>query len=94
MELFEEIRREHEFANGSVRGIARKLGVHRRRAASCSRGGTAGAPHSATAATEVRTTAGIDRRDSARGPESPAQTTTHGPPDLHAHSYGAAGLSR
>ena len=30
MELFEEIRREYEFGNRSVRAIARKLGVHRR----------------------------------------------------------------
>ena len=30
MELFEEIRREYEFGNRSVRAIAKKLGVHRR----------------------------------------------------------------
>ena len=30
MELFEEIRREYEHGVGSIRGIARKLGVHRR----------------------------------------------------------------
>lgn len=30
VELFEEIRREYEFGSGSVRGIAKKLGVHRR----------------------------------------------------------------
>ena len=30
MELFEEIRREHEFGEGTVLGVARKLGVHRR----------------------------------------------------------------
>lgn len=30
VELFEEIRREHEFGKSSIRGIARKLGVHRR----------------------------------------------------------------
>jgi transposase len=30
VELFEQIRREHEFGNGSVRAIAKKLGVHRR----------------------------------------------------------------
>jgi hypothetical protein len=30
VELFEEIRREYEFGIGSVRGVARKLGVHRR----------------------------------------------------------------
>src|SRR5260370_1794834 len=29
-ELFEEIRREYEFGIGTVRGVARKLGVHRR----------------------------------------------------------------
>ena len=30
MELFEEIRREYEFGAGSIQGVARKLGVHRR----------------------------------------------------------------
>src|ERR1039457_6775514 len=30
VELFEEIRREHEFGNGTIKGVARKLGVHRR----------------------------------------------------------------
>ena len=30
MELFEQIRREHEHSGGTVRGIARELGVHRR----------------------------------------------------------------
>ena len=30
MELFEEIRREHEFGVGTIQGAARKLGVHRR----------------------------------------------------------------
>ena len=30
MELFEEIRREYEFGAGSIPGVARKFGVHRR----------------------------------------------------------------
>lgn len=30
MELFEEIRREYEFGIGSIAGVARKFGVHRR----------------------------------------------------------------
>ena len=30
MELFEQIRREYEFGVGTVAGVARKLGVHRR----------------------------------------------------------------
>ena len=30
VELFEEIRREYEFGAGSIQGVARKLGVHRR----------------------------------------------------------------
>ena len=30
MELFEQIRREYEFGEGTVLGVARKLGVHRR----------------------------------------------------------------
>jgi transposase len=30
VELFEELRREYEFGIGSVRGVAKKLGVHRR----------------------------------------------------------------
>jgi hypothetical protein len=30
VELFEEIRREYEFGIGTIQGVARKLGVHRR----------------------------------------------------------------
>ena len=30
MELFEQIRREYEFGVGSIAGVAKKLGVHRR----------------------------------------------------------------
>ena len=30
MELFEEIRREYEFGEGTIKGVARKLQVHRR----------------------------------------------------------------
>lgn len=30
MELYEQIRREHEFGAGSIIGVARKLGLHRR----------------------------------------------------------------
>ena len=30
MDLFEEIRREYEFRNGTIAGVARKFGVHRR----------------------------------------------------------------
>jgi ActR/RegA family two-component response regulator len=29
-ELFEQIRREYKFGIGTVKGVARKLGVHRR----------------------------------------------------------------
>src|SRR4051812_10457580 len=30
VELFEEMRREHEFGIGTIQGVARKFGVHRR----------------------------------------------------------------
>src|ERR1700754_698624 len=30
VELFEEIRREYQFGVGTIKGVARKLGVHRR----------------------------------------------------------------
>lgn len=30
MELFEQIRREYEYGDGTIRGIAKKLGIHRR----------------------------------------------------------------
>jgi len=30
VKLFEEIRREHEFGLGTIQGVARKFGVHRR----------------------------------------------------------------
>ena len=46
VELFEEIRREYEFGVGSVRAVARKLGVHRRGAGGC----TAARPQAVAAA--------------------------------------------
>src|SRR5687767_11027461 len=30
VELFEQIRREYEFGVGTIKGVARKLGIHRR----------------------------------------------------------------
>ena len=30
VELFEQLRREYEFGTGTVKGVARKFGVHRR----------------------------------------------------------------
>lgn len=30
VELFEQMRREYEFGEGTIRGVARKFGVHRR----------------------------------------------------------------
>ena len=30
MELFEQLRREYEFGIGTIKGVARKFGVHRR----------------------------------------------------------------
>jgi hypothetical protein len=30
VELFEQLRREHEFGVGTIQGVARKFGVHRR----------------------------------------------------------------
>jgi hypothetical protein len=30
VELFEQIRREYEYGVGTIKGVARKLGVHRR----------------------------------------------------------------
>lgn len=38
MEVFEQIRREYEFGVGTIAGVSRKLGVHRRlvREALCS----------------------------------------------------------
>jgi len=30
VELFENIRREYEFGEGTIAGVARKLGIHRR----------------------------------------------------------------
>jgi hypothetical protein len=35
VELFEHLRREHEFGVGTVKGVARKFGVHRRMVRQC-----------------------------------------------------------
>ena len=42
MELYEQIRREYEFGAGTIMGIARKLGVHRRMVRDAVRSATPG----------------------------------------------------
>ena len=41
VELFEEIRREYEFGEGTISGVAGKIGVHRRMARDAIRNATA-----------------------------------------------------
>ena len=85
MELFEQIRREYEFGVGTIEGVARKLGVHRRmvREALDERG-PAGAERGERESPKLEPVREFIDRDSGGGPESAAQAAAHGAPDLGA----------
>ena len=83
MELFEAIRREYQFGVGTVKGVARKFGVHRRMV----REALADAVPkerkiSREGAAETGSGGSVHRRDSGERSESAAQAAAHGAPDL------------
>ena len=87
MELYEQIRREYEFGAGTIAGVARKLGVHRRMVRDAVRSAIAGtAEEDRAAACEDRTGRGVYRRGSGSGSQGSAQAAPHGQAHLGAHS--------
>ena len=83
MELFETIRREYQFGVGTIKGVARKLGIHRRMV----REALADAVPERTEedrAGSAETGAGdpVHRHDSGERCDGASQATPHGAPDL------------
>ena len=86
VELYEQIRREYEFGAGTIQGVARKLGVHRRmvreaiQSAVPARRKKTERPHLKMAAGSA-----IHRSDSGVGPQGTAQAAPHSAAHLRSH---------
>jgi hypothetical protein len=76
VELFEQIRREYEFGVGTIKGVATKLGVHRRMVAGAGERGTAAAQAGRARATGVRSADPLHRRN----PGSPRRRASSATP--------------
>ena len=87
VELFEQIRREYEFGVGTIAGVAKKLGVHRRMVREAI-GSALPKPRKKTGAAAMEAEGGgrVHRRDSGSRPKSAAQTAAHGASHLGADS--------
>jgi hypothetical protein len=87
VELFEQIRREYEFGAGTIIGIARKLGVHRRMVREAVRSASP-ARRKKTERPQVKMAGGIwvHRWDSGSGPEGTTQAAAYGEADLGANA--------
>ena len=93
MELYEQIRREYEFGVGSVIGVARKLGVHRRMVREAVRSAVpAQRKKTERPAVKMARSGGVDRFDSGVGPEGSAEAAAHGAADLRSDPCGGSGL--
>ena len=83
MELFEEIRREYEHGAGTIKGVARKLGIHRRMVREAL--GSA-VPRARKVPEREEAEAGggdpIHRCDSGGRPQGTPQAKAHGAADL------------
>ena len=92
MELYEQIRQEYEHGAGTIRAVARKLGVHRREV----RKALASAMPAARKVPEreqPKLGAGdsFHRRDSGGRPQGSQKAAAHGAPDLDATAPREAG---
>src|SRR5438128_11670483 len=85
VELFESIRREYQFGVGTIKGVAREFGVHRRmvREALADAGAQTTGDHRKSAP-ETRTGGAVHRRDPRERSEGAAQAAAYGAPDLQA----------
>ena len=96
MELFEQIRREYRFGVGTVRGVAKQLGVHRRMVRQAIASAIPpGAQGSGTGAAQAGAGDRVHRRDSASRPEALPRKQRHTAQRIwRADSRGMAGRSR
>jgi len=94
VELYEEIRREYEHGAGSIKGVAQKLGVHRRMV----REALASAvprERKVPARERPKLAAAVPFIEAVlEGPESAAEAAAYGAPDLETTGPGAAGSGR
>lgn len=92
MELFEQMRREYEHGVGTIKGVARKFGVHRRMVREAI--GNA-VPAARKIPDRDRPKLGssdsFHRGDAGSGPEGAAKTAAHGASDLVSAASGASG---
>ena len=92
MELFEQIRREYDFGAGTIKGVARKLGV---RLAVGARGvgqrGPEGSKNHYSTATEIGAGDSLHRCDSAGRSNRTPKTAAYRPSDLVPDWSGDAG---
>ena len=93
MELFEQIRREYEHGGGTIRGIAKKLGIHRRmvREALLECGSDASERKRCERNRSLRPAMAFIDAHSGSGPQGTAEATAHGTSDLVPDPSGDAG---
>ena len=93
VELFEQIRREYEFGIGTIVGVAKKVGVHRRMVREAI-GSALPKPRKKPERPRWKLKGGgrVCGRDSGSRPESAAETAAHGASDLDADGQRAAGV--
>ena len=91
MELYEQIRREYEFGAGTIMGVARKLGVHRRMVREAVRSAMP-ARRKKTERPQVKMAGCIwvHRCDSGSRPEGATQAAAYGEADLGANAGGSS----
>ena len=89
MELFENIRREYEFGEGTIAGVARKLGVHRRMVREAIRNALPmGRKRPDRRSLETEAVIPLIEEHAGSGPERTAQAAAHGASDLAADQAG------
>ena len=83
VELYEQIRREYEFGVGSVIGVARTLGVHRRMVREAVRNAVpAQRKKTERPAVKMAAAVGVGRHDPGVGPQGTAQAAAYSAADV------------
>jgi hypothetical protein len=95
VELFERIRREHAYGVGTIQGVAKKLGVHRRMVREALADAVPRERKIAIRAKpRLEAVRSFNRGDSGSRPNGATEATAHRASDLVPHSCGDAGSQR